>query len=107
MKLQTPHTVLYLLFINVSTTQLRSVTAFSSEYRGDSVVNKRRVTGGVCVCVCVRACVCVCVCVHACVYVCACVCACVNDLMTNTLSHVSQPLLRILQYTEYVTRGCC
>ena len=76
MKLQTPHTVLYLLFINVSTTQLRSVTAFSSEYRGDSVVNKRRVTGGVCVCVCV--CVHVCVCVYVCMRVCMCVRVCVH-----------------------------
>ena len=40
---------------------IANVTAFSSEYHGDSVVYKEKPLGGVCVCVCVRACV-------ACVY---------------------------------------
>ena len=39
-----------------------SVTAFSSEYHGDSVVNKEKPPGGVCVCVCVYVCVCVSTC---------------------------------------------
>ena len=46
-----------------------NVTAFSSEYHGDSVVNTQRVPGGVCMCVHV--------CVHACGSVHACVCVCV------------------------------
>ena len=64
-----------------------NVTAFSSEYHGDSAGSKQRVPGGVCVCVCVCACVC-------------------NHLMTSTSSHVPQPLLRVLQYAEYVTICC-
>ena len=33
-----------------------NVTAFTSEYHGDSVVTGERSPGGVCVCVCVRVC---------------------------------------------------
>ena len=40
---------------------IANVTAFTSEYHGDSVVTKQRAPGGVCVCVCV------CVCVYVCV----------------------------------------
>ena len=39
-----------------------NVTAFSSEYHGDSVIIKERTPGGVCLCVCV------CACMRACVY---------------------------------------
>ena len=59
-----------------------NVTAFSSEYHGDSVVNTQRVIGGVCVCVCV--CVCVFMCVFMCVcpyiraYMCVCLFVCVG-----------------------------
>ena len=62
-----------------------NVTACSSEYHGDSVVNKQKTPGGVCVCVCVRsrtracllacmrlACMCVCAWVRA--FIRACVC---------------------------------
>ena len=49
-----------------------NVTAFSYKYHGDSVVNRQRTPGGVCVRLCVRACVrvCVCVCVCVCLDVC-------------------------------------
>ena len=52
-----------------------NVTAFSSKYHGDGMVNKQRTPGGVCV----RACVCVCVrvCVRACVHACTLLFICV------------------------------
>ena len=75
-----------------------NVTAFSSEYHGDSVVYKEKPLGGVCVCVCVRVCVyvcvcvcawvCVCVCVSVCVSVCVCVCECARAHTHAIFVHV-------------------
>ena len=55
-----------------------NVTAFSSDYHGDSVVKKQRTPGGVCVHACVHVCVRACMrtCMHMCV--CACMHVCVR-----------------------------
>ena len=45
-----------------------NVTAFSSEYHGDSMVTGERSPGGMCVCVCVCVCVCARMQVRRCLY---------------------------------------
>ena len=53
-----------------------NVTAFSSEYHGDSVIYDEKPLGGVCVSVCLSVCVCVSVSVCVCLCMCLCVCLC-------------------------------